>query len=296
MSFRRILLLTLLSILLLTMAATAFAQNRTHVVQAGETLFSIARRYGLTVEQVAAANGITNPALIYVGQVLTIPGGGTSPGGTTTYMVQAGDTLFSIARRFNTTVDTLIALNGITNPNLLNIGQVLIVGTSGGQPQPTTAPTTGPTAVPTTPPTDQTVTYTVQPGDTLGRIAVRFNTTYQAIALLNNITNPDIIYPGQVLTIRRGSTPTATPTATRPAATTAPTSAGATATTAPTTAATTAPTATTAATTAPTVVPPTATTAAGNPTPTQIVSGTTVPSNAPNRFTNPGFEGRTRPV
>jgi LysM repeat protein len=303
MSFRRIILLALVCILLLSMAATAFAQNRTHVVQPGETLFSIARRYGLTVEQVAAANGITNPALIYIGQVLVIPGGGTSPGGTTTYTVQAGDTLFSIARRFNTTVDTLMALNGITNPNLLNIGQVLIVSTSGGQPQPTTAPTTVPTGVPTaaptTPPDNQTVTYTVQPGDTLGQIAVRFNTTYQAIALLNNIPNPDIIFPGQVLTIRRGSTPTATPTPTRQA-TAAPTLAGATATTVPTTlpasTSTMAPTAVPpTATRQPTTVP-TATTAAGNPTPTQIVSGTTVPPTASNRFTNPGFEGRTRPV
>src|SRR5688572_3818337 len=204
MSFRRILLLTLLSILLLTMAATAFAQNRTHVVQAGETLFSIARRYGLTVEQVAAANGITNPGLIYIGQVLTIPGGGTSPGGTTTYTVQAGDTLFSIARRFNTTVDRLIALNGITNPNVLNIGQVLIVGTSGGQPQPTTAPRSAPTAAATEPPSDRTITYTVQSGDTLGQIAVRFNSAYQSIALLNNIASPDIISPGRVLIVRRG--------------------------------------------------------------------------------------------
>src|SRR5574341_255137 len=118
MKYRRHLMILAIVILLLATTAHALAQSQTHTVQPGETLYSIARRYGLTVEQVAAANGITNPALIYAGQVLIIPGGSApSPGGTgtSTYVVQAGDTLFSIARRYNSTVAVLVQLNGLAN-------------------------------------------------------------------------------------------------------------------------------------------------------------------------------------
>ncbi len=143
----------------------------THTVQAGENLFRIALRYGTTVQALATANNIANPALIYVGQVLVIPAAGQPvpqptavpgqptpvPGTLVTYTVVAGDNLSRIAQRYGTTVAALASANNIVNPNLIYVGQVLkITSTTGGQPvpQPTAAPGQ-PTAapVPTSAPT-----------------------------------------------------------------------------------------------------------------------------------------------
>jgi LysM repeat protein len=106
-----------------------------HVVQAGENLFRIALRYGMTVEALAKANGITNAALIYVGQVLTIPGGtpGGTPaptpappsGGEKVHIVQPGENLFRIALKYNYSQYYLAKYNGIANPALIYVGQVI---------------------------------------------------------------------------------------------------------------------------------------------------------------------------
>ncbi|HQA67535.1 MAG TPA: LysM peptidoglycan-binding domain-containing protein, partial [Aggregatilineales bacterium] len=119
MRIRRAVILSavLLIALFLATISTAQAQQRIHIVQPGETLSGIALRYGVTVQQIAAVNNIVNPSLIFVGQRLIIPGPEPPPpGDTTTYTVQRGDTLGGIARRYNTTVATLVQLNGLTNP------------------------------------------------------------------------------------------------------------------------------------------------------------------------------------
>jgi len=101
----------------------------THVVQRGQNLFRIALSYGTTVEAIASANGIANPALIYVGQKLTIPSATTQPspatGDGTTYTVQPGDNLFRIAMRYNMNYLYLAQYNGIVNPSNIYVGQVL---------------------------------------------------------------------------------------------------------------------------------------------------------------------------
>ncbi|MBN2004071.1 MAG: LysM peptidoglycan-binding domain-containing protein [Anaerolineae bacterium] len=105
-----------------------------HIVQPNENLYRIALRYGTTPQALAEANGITNPALIFTGQELTIPSGGSgtttlpptggaSGGGT--YMVQAGDNLFRIALKYNYDQYYLARYNGISNPALIYPGQVI---------------------------------------------------------------------------------------------------------------------------------------------------------------------------
>ena len=142
-------LLIILSFLLVSAASA----DTTYTVQPGDTLTAIARRFNTTVPAIVAANPqITNPNLIYVGDVLIIPGeGGTPPPpppppppSAGTYTVQAGDTLTAIAQRFNTTVNTLLQLNPqITNPNLIYIGQTInLPGGTGGDPPPP-PPTSG---------------------------------------------------------------------------------------------------------------------------------------------------------
>lgn len=162
----------------------------TYTVKAGDTLYSIAQRFNTTVAKIAAANNIANVNLLRIGQVLKIPATSTAPtpppATSTTYTVKAGDTLYSIANRYNTTVAKIAAANNITNVNLLRIGQVLKI------PGTTTAP-----------PPATTVKYTVKAGDTLYSIAVRYNTTVAKIAAANNITNVNFLRIGQVLTIPR---------------------------------------------------------------------------------------------
>lgn len=102
---------------------------------------------------------------------------------TVTYTVQPGDTLSGIAAAYNTTYQHLADINGIANPNLIYPGQVLTISGGGAS-----AP-------------QQTV-YTVQPGDTLSGIAAAYNTTYQHLAAVNGISNPNLIYPGQQIVIK----------------------------------------------------------------------------------------------
>jgi LysM repeat protein len=130
-----------------------------HMVMQGETLYSIARRYGTTAEMLININGIPQPYMIYAGQVLAVPTANgypqqrqrqpqyqqpqyeqpqyqqpqyeqpqpdTSPvQGVNTHTVVAGETLYSIASRYGTTAEAVALANGLTNPNQLYVGQVL---------------------------------------------------------------------------------------------------------------------------------------------------------------------------
>lgn len=123
-----------------TSAPTAGLQ---YVVRSGDTLFRIAVRFGTTVRALAEANNIANPSLIYAGRTLLIPGvtptptpteaptsAPTStpvPEPTTTYIVRRGDTLYRIAINNRTTISRLVALNNLRNPNMIYVGQRLLV-------------------------------------------------------------------------------------------------------------------------------------------------------------------------
>lgn len=168
-----------------------------YIVAWGDTLSSIALRYGTTVSAIAQENQMANPDLIYVGQRLVIPEATSSPSvGSGIYVVQSGDTLSAIAVRYGTTVQQLVLMNGLTNPNLIYVGQRLTVSQG----------------TPASPNRDST-TYRVQRGDTLIGIATRFHVNMWDIVLANNIANPSLIYTGQLLTIPGASSPsTSTPT------------------------------------------------------------------------------------
>jgi len=99
-----------------------------YIIRPGDTYFSIAQRFGIAVPALAAANPGVDPDRLTVGQSICVPAPspGPCPGGRF-YTVVAGDTLFSLARRFNTTENALIAANPGINPQNLQIGQVICI-------------------------------------------------------------------------------------------------------------------------------------------------------------------------
>jgi LysM repeat protein len=109
----------------------------------------------------------------------------------TVHVVQPGENLYRISLRYNVSMAAIVSANNIANPNLIFVGQRLVIPVPGAPPPPTP---------PTPPPTEGQV-YVVQRGDTLSRIARQFGTTFQAIATANGIANPNLIFVGQRLNI-----------------------------------------------------------------------------------------------
>ena len=123
-------------------------------------------------------NDIKNPNLIYVREIITIScnhnnssNSDNSINNEITYTIQSGDILSSIASRFDTTVSNLVELNDIQNPNFIYAGDILKIQE-----------------------TSEYKIYTIQRGDTLSSIALKFDTTIKKLVELNNIQNPDLIY------------------------------------------------------------------------------------------------------
>lgn len=145
----------------------------TYTVQSGDTLSAIAAKYNTTVANLAAINAIGNPNLLQVGQVLKVTGTASSQN---TYYVQSGDTLSSIAKKFGTTVNNLVSANSIKNPNVIYVGQKIVLGGSSS-------------------------VYTVKSGDTLSAIASSHNTTVNKLVSLNGLANANLIYVGQTLKV-----------------------------------------------------------------------------------------------
>ncbi len=158
-----------------------------HVVQKGDSLWSIANRYGVSVAALKAANNLTSDVL-QIGQTLIIPSTSNDNTTTTTYTVQSGDTLWSIASRFNISVNQLKNANNLTS-DTLSVGQRLII------PGNASSDNNDNNNNPVTP-----VIYTVQSGDSLWSIANRYNTTVDAIKQANNLTS-NLLSVGQQLTI-----------------------------------------------------------------------------------------------
>jgi LysM repeat protein len=228
-------------------APAAPAPVSSYTVVRGDSLSGIASRFGTTTRNLMSLNGITNANLIRVGQVIKLSGEAApaapapapvsptpapatpapapapaAPSAATTYTVVARDTLSGIASRFGTTTRNLMSLNGITNANLLRIGQVLTITGGAATPAPATpapAPASPAPAAPAAPSASGTSSYTVVARDTLSGIASRFGTTTRNLMSLNAITNANAIRIGQVLIVSgtaaapAAATPSAAPSA-----------------------------------------------------------------------------------
>jgi LysM repeat protein len=172
----------------------------THTVQPGENLFRIGLQYGVAWRDIAAANDLPAGDRIQVGQILTIPVKlapatlAAQGAEATVHVVQGGETLFRIGLQYNVPWDTIVRANNITNPNTIYIGQELVIpGPAESQKKEAEPSSKGAAAAP--------ATHVVRPGETLFRIGLLYNLSWQAIAEANGITNPNLIIVGMVLII-----------------------------------------------------------------------------------------------
>lgn len=147
MKWRTFLLAAIVIVNLFVLVRPAAASDTAYIVQPGDTLFGIARRQGVSVNALAAVNGLTPYSWVYVGQRLVIPGAGTAPAPapaptTGIHVVQAGENLFRLGLRYGTTAAAIRAANGLRS-DLIYVGQRLVIpGAGGGTPpiNPTPAP------------------------------------------------------------------------------------------------------------------------------------------------------------
>lgn len=183
------------------------AASAIHLVAAGDNLWSIARKYGISVAELAAANRLAPSATLRIGQALTVPAQGVSPTAAAspgiatpanTYTVVSGDTLGGIARRHGVTVAALRTANNLSG-DALRIDQKLVIPEGGTL---AAAASAAPAVVT---PRAGAGTYTVVAGDTLGGIARRTGVRVGDLALLNNITDPAKLRIGQVLKLPAGA-------------------------------------------------------------------------------------------
>lgn len=159
-----------------------------YTVKQGDTLYGISNQFGVSVADLTKLNNLSSNVL-QIGQVLNIPSSsGTNPDNTFTYTVKQGDSLYSIANLYDTSVNTLKSLNNLTSNNL-SIGQKLLV------PEKYSTPSNVPNYT----------NYTVKKGDSLYSIAKNFNVSIDTI-IKDNSLNSNNLSVGQNLKIRT-STP-----------------------------------------------------------------------------------------
>ncbi|MDN3444946.1 LysM peptidoglycan-binding domain-containing protein [Microbacterium sp. APC 3901] len=187
-----------------TRIAPAEAPPASYTVHPGDTISSIASRFGLRTVDVLTWNGLGWRSVIYPGQALALTAGAapvapaapTPTGSAATHTVAAGDTVFSIAQRHGTSVDAVLAANGLTRASVIYPGQQLaLAGSSAPPPAAAVAP-----AAPA-PVAAGGQTHAVAAGDTLFAIAKKHGTTVAQLYALNGMTPGAIIYPGQSLVV-----------------------------------------------------------------------------------------------
>ncbi len=164
--------------------------DRVHAVASGDTLARIAARYGASASAIARANDLGDPNIIRVGQRLQIPGGGGNGATTTFHVVEAGETLSSIAARHGVTVAQIAEANGIADASVIHVGTRLTL--------------MGSTFVADTANGTAAANHTVSTGETLGSIASQYGVTVTDLARANDIADPNRIRSGQTLTIPGG--------------------------------------------------------------------------------------------
>ncbi len=176
----------------------AIPQDAQYVLRRGDSLYRVSLIYGVSVEALLAANNLPHPNAITPGLALRIPAPEpldsvpsaaevAAAAGAVTHTVALGDTLARIAIAYNTTVDGIVAENGLSSPDRIYPGQSLRIPPPGAAARPAPARTA--------------TRHVVVSGETLAEIALRYGVTAHALAIANNIENPASVTAGMTLSI-----------------------------------------------------------------------------------------------
>lgn len=183
-----------------------------YVVKSGDFLFGIARKLGVPVADLLAANGLTLTSSVHPGQRLVVPANATNPtagaapaatpAAPATYTVKSGDYLFGIARTLGVSLSSLLSTNGLKVNSTLQPGQQLVVPAGATNPTGGAAPSTP--ATPAAPATSG-LTYTVKSGDSWFSIAAKHGIKAGPLVKLNGRTIESVVFPGTVLQLPAGA-------------------------------------------------------------------------------------------
>ena len=204
---------TLLTVLA-AMALTPLAGHAANVtVQSGETLSDIAARYGVSMNRLMRLNGIRNSDHVEAGQTLRLPGSVSAGKGR--HNVQSGDTLSGIAAQYRVGERQLMALNGLSSADHVEIGQTLKLPSNAVLPQAKPKPTAKPVPIQAKP---NAISHTVARGQTLSQIAKAYDIPLTSLVSINAIENPNQVNIGTQLMLRatESTSNTSTATATTP--------------------------------------------------------------------------------
>ncbi|MBO0906649.1 LysM peptidoglycan-binding domain-containing protein [Arthrobacter sunyaminii] len=167
----------------------------THRIEAGDTVSSIAARYGLSLDEVLRVNNLQSSSLIFAGEELRLPGAGTAAApaaAASVYTVQAGDTLSAIAADHGVSLDSVLAANGLTMTSIIRPGQEISLSTG-------TATSAAPAAA-----AAPAATHNVEAGDTLTGIAARYNMGLTDLMAANGMDDSTVLFPGDVVALSAG--------------------------------------------------------------------------------------------
>jgi len=210
---RFITLITLLLLFIFSIPFYSFADNNvefiTHKVIKGDTLWSISKQYNISLELILAFNNIRNKDSLSIGQIIKIPQDNLSAANHTSHIVKKGETLWTIARQYNLTMDSILTTNNITNPELISIGQQIKIPS---YKDVTATPEKNVTNQPVinennsnnniNPPKNaEPIIYTVKAGDNLWNISRKYGVSVEAIISVNNLKEKDLLSLGQKLEI-----------------------------------------------------------------------------------------------
>ena len=197
---------------------TGVTPASTYKIQSNDSLWKIAKKYGIGVENLAKANGLKPGAPLKVGQKLIIPGKPTASTGATgatdssrTYTVKAGESLGAIAHKHGVSIAAIRTLNPQIRNDVVRAGQDITLPSASTSAAPA-APkeTASPVAVTASVAAPAgSVEHIVKPGEGLSQIAKKYGVPMKEIAALNNIANPTSLRAGQKLIIPGVKTPTA---------------------------------------------------------------------------------------